>query len=303
MAVLEALHENVPMEKRKIYPWWYGGLAGVIASVTLHPVDLTKVRLQTAPLPKPTLVQMVSSIVKADGVPGLYAGLTGTILRQLTYTTARLGIYDVLKDRVIPRSQVNNMLYLLPASVFSGMCGGLAGNFADVVMVRMQNDASLPVDQRRNYKNALDGVWKIYKNEGGIRTLFTGWKPNMVRGVLITASQVVTYDMVKDALVRKAHMDPKAHSTHFLASISAGLVATTVSSPADVIKTRIMSSSGEGQPAFKILRDLVKKEGPGFMFRGWLPAFARLGPNTMLIFLVLEQLRKWEIGMPHSKTA
>ena len=125
----------------------------------------------------------------------------------------------------------------------------------------------------------------------------------MVRGVLITASQVVTYDMVKDALVRKAHMDPKAHSTHFLASISAGLVATTVSSPADVIKTRIMSSSGEGQPAFKILRDLVKKEGPGFMFRGWLPAFARLGPNTMLIFLVLEQLRKWEIGMPHSKTA
>ena len=64
-----------------------------------------------------------------------------------------------------------------------------------------------------------------------------------------------------------------------------------------------MSSSGEGQPAFKILKDLVKKEGPGFMFRGWLPAFARLGPNTMLIFLVLEQLRKWEIGMPHSKTA
>ena len=96
--------------------------------------------------------------------------------------------------------------------MFSGAIGGLAGNFADVVNIRMQNDSALEAAKRRNYKNAIDGVYKIYRYEGGLKTLFTGWKPNMVRGILMTASQVVTYDVFKNYLVTKLDFDASKKS-------------------------------------------------------------------------------------------
>ncbi len=44
---------------------------------------------------------------------------------------------------------------------------------ADVVNVRMQNDCKLPMEQRRNYKHAFNGLIRIYHEEGP-RTLFNG---------------------------------------------------------------------------------------------------------------------------------
>ena len=45
----------------------------------------------------------------------------------------------------------------------SGLCGGIVGTPADMVNVRMQNDVKLPADQRRNYKHAVDGLFRVYK--------------------------------------------------------------------------------------------------------------------------------------------
>jgi dicarboxylate transporter 10 len=43
----------------------------------------------------------------------------------------------------------------------SGAFGGFVGQPADLVNVRMQNDMKLPLDQRRNYKHALDGLFRV----------------------------------------------------------------------------------------------------------------------------------------------
>ena len=107
----------------------------------------------------------------------------------------------------------------------------------------------------------------------------------------------MTYDIAKALLVDTLNMDPVKKSTHFSASLLAGLVATTVCSPADVVKTRIMNAKGTSGGAVTILTTAVKNEGVGFMFRGWLPSFIRLGPHTIVTFLVLEQLRKYKVGM------
>ncbi|GMF02654.1 unnamed protein product [Ambrosiozyma monospora] len=180
--------------------------------------------------------------------------------------------------------------------MFAGAVGGLIGNPSDIVNIRMQNDKTLPKEQQRNYKHAIDGLIKITKDEG-VSALLKGLGPNLVRGVLMTASQVVSYDLFKSFLVKNFEFDPTTKTTHFTSSLFAGLVATTVCSPADVLKTRIMSSSGSKQSAVGILMNAVKTEGVGFMFRGWTPAFIRLGPHTILTFIALEQLRKYRIGM------
>ncbi|KAK6197969.1 mitochondrial carrier domain-containing protein [Scheffersomyces amazonensis] len=281
------------------YPFWYGGAASMIACLVTHPLDLAKVRLQTAATPGQSLVSMVYQIITKEGFFKIYSGLTASLLRQATYSTTRFGVYEFLKESYVEKTQNSkpSTAVLLPMSMVSGAMGGLVGNPSDVVNIRMQNDSSLPAEQRRNYRNAFDGIIRITKEEG-VGSLFRGLTPNLVRGVLMTASQVVTYDIAKNLLVDNLHLDPSKKSTHFSASLLAGLVATTVCSPADVVKTRIMNAKGAASgSAVTILVNAVKNEGVGFMFRGWLPSFIRLGPHTIVTFLALEQLRKFKIGM------
>ena len=51
-----------------------------------------------------------------------------------------------------------------------------------------------------------------------------------------------------------------------------------------------MNASGETSVASVISR-AFRREGVGWMLRGWTPAWVRLGPNSLIIFLVLEQMR------------
>ena len=172
--------------------------------------------------------------------------------------------------------------------------GGIAGNPADVLNVRMQNDASLPDSQRRNYRHALDGLVRMTREEGW-RALFRGVYPNSLRAMLMTASQLASYDSIKNTILVYTQMKDNT-STHFLASIAAGFVATTICSPVDVIKTRVMSST-EKEGILKLLTNIYRTEGAGWMFRGWVPSFIRLGPHTVATFLFLEQHKKIYRGL------
>lgn len=277
--------------------FWYGGASSMAACLVTHPLDLAKVRLQTASVPGQSLVSMVYQIIRNEGFLKIYSGLTASLLRQATYSTVRFGAYEYMKESYQEKyDKMPTTAVLLPMSMLSGALGGLVGNPSDVVNIRMQNDSTLPLEQRRNYRNAFDGLYRISKSEG-VASLFRGLTPNLVRGVLMTASQVVTYDIAKAIIVDALGMDTQKKSTHFCASLLAGLVATTVCSPADVVKTRIMNAKGTSGGAISILSQAIKTEGIGFMFRGWLPSFIRLGPHTIVTFLVLEQLRKHKIGM------
>lgn len=163
----------------------------------------------------------------------------------------------------------------------------MVGNPADVLNVRMQHDAALPLSERRNYKNAIDGLIRMCREEGW-KSLFRGVWPNSMRAVLMTASQLASYDGTKLSLI---NYFPSIFAdniyTHFTASFIAGFIATTVCSPVDVIKTRIMSASDKGSLG-KLLADVYRVDGVGWMFRGWVPSFMRLGPHTIATFLFLE---------------
>ena len=228
-------------------------------------------------------------VVKNNGILGLYSGLSASLLRQITYSTTRFGVYEELKQHFTTETSSPSMPLLIAIASTSGFIGGIVGNPADVLNVRMQHDAALPVKDRRNYKHALDGLIRMSREEG-MKSLFRGVWPNSMRAVLMTASQLASYDGFKRALISHTPMTDNL-TTHFTASFMAGFVATTICSPVDVIKTRIMSSH-EHKGLGKLLADVYRVEGVGWMFRGWVPSFIRLGPQTIATFLFLEQHKK-----------
>lgn len=81
-------------------------------------------------------------------------------------------------------------------------------------------------------------------------------------------------------------------TSHLAASVGAGFVATTVCSPVDVVKTRIMSAEGGKESVLRLLAKWWRSEGGRWVFRGWVPSFVRLGPHTVATFLFLEQHKK-----------
>jgi len=287
-----AVKKNKDVQKGSIhYPFWFGGSASCFAACITHPLDLVKVRLQTQPHhgPRRNMLQMFAHVAKDDGVIGFYRGLSASLLRQLTYSMTRFGVYEELKNRLTTPTAAPSFPTLVAMASVSGFVGGVAGNPADILNVRMQHDAALPAAQRRNYKNAIDGLIRMTREEGP-RSLVRGVWPNSIRAILMTASQLATYDIFKRLLL--AHTSLKdGLTTHFSASFLAGFVATTVCSPVDVIKTRVMSST-EHKGIVKLLTDIFRAEGLGWMFKGWVPSFIRMGPHTILTFLFLEQHKK-----------
>ncbi|PLB40201.1 putative mitochondrial dicarboxylate carrier [Aspergillus candidus] len=276
------------------YPFWFGGSASSFAASVTHPLDLVKVRLQTRGPSAPTsMLGMFGHVVKNDGLLGLYSGLSASLLRQLTYSTTRFGIYEELKSRFTSPDHPVGFLTLVGMASASGFIGGIAGNPADVINVRMQHDAALPLEQRRNYRHAIHGIMQMTRTEGPA-SLFRGVWPNSTRAVLMTASQLASYDVFKRMCINKAGMSDNL-STHFTASFLAGFVATTVCSPVDVIKTRVMSASpaeSRGHNTLGLLREISRKEGFAWAFRGWVPSFIRLGPHTIATFIFLEEHKK-----------
>lgn len=140
----------------------------------------------------------------------------------------------------------------------------------------MQHDAALPPEKRRNYKHAIDGMLRMARDEG-LLSWFRGVLPNSMRAAAMTASQLASYDTFKRLLIRYTPMTDNL-ATHFTASFLAGVTAATVTSPIDVIKTRVMSASGKSVGIPTLLKELFAKEGPAWMFKGWVPSFLRLGP-------------------------
>jgi dicarboxylate transporter 10 len=110
------------------------------------------VQLQTTQEKKVSITQLTARIVKTQGVTALYNGISASLLRQLTYSTTRFGIYEVGKQNFSDLGFLGKVVLAGAA----GAAGGIVGTPADMVNVRMQNDVKLPLDQRRKLVSELN---------------------------------------------------------------------------------------------------------------------------------------------------
>ncbi|KMZ71959.1 Mitochondrial carrier protein [Zostera marina] len=296
-----------------------GGIASVIAGCSTHPLDLIKVRMQlqgetlapasalrtatigVSPTPlQPRMgpITIGMQIVRSEGPTALFSGISATVLRQSVYSTTGMGIYDVLKTRWSAKNDGVLPFYRkIIAGIIAGGIGATVGNPADVAMVRMQADGRLPIEQRRNYKGVGDAIRTMVRSEG-VGSLWKGSSMTVNRAMVVTASQLATYDQMKEALVGSGAMQD-GFGTHVASSIIAGLVAAMASNPIDVIKTRIlnMKPAAEGVPpvysgAIDCAVKTVRAEGPMALYKGFIPIVSRQGPFTIVLFVTLEQVRK-----------
>ncbi|AED91400.1 Mitochondrial uncoupling protein 6 [Arabidopsis thaliana] len=281
-----SLDHNLPVKPyRPVF-----ALDSLIGSISLLPLHIHAPSSSTRSVMTPFAVG--AHIVKTEGPAALFSGVSATILRQMLYSATRMGIYDFLKRRWTDQLTGNFPLVTkITAGLIAGAVGSVVGNPADVAMVRMQADGSLPLNRRRNYKSVVDAIDRIARQEG-VSSLWRGSWLTVNRAMIVTASQLATYDHVKEILVAGGRGTPGGIGTHVAASFAAGIVAAVASNPIDVVKTRMMNADKEiyGGPLDCAVK-MVAEEGPMALYKGLVPTATRQGPFTMILFLTLEQVR------------
>ncbi|XP_033500204.1 mitochondrial dicarboxylate carrier [Epinephelus lanceolatus] len=278
------------MQQNRVSRWYFGGVSSSAAACLTHPLDLIKVHLQTQQEVRVRMVGMAVNVVRREGFLALYSGLSASLCRQMTYSLSRFAIYETVRDEMNRKNKGGMPFYqkvLLGA--FGGFVGGFIGTPADLVNVRMQNDVKLPVELRRNYAHALDGLLRVWKEEG-MRKLFSGASMASSRGALVSVGQLSCYDQSKQLVLATGYLTDNI-LTHFLASVFAGGCATILCQPLDVVKTRLMNSKLEYGGVFHCLTETARL-GPKAFYKGLVPAAIRLIPHTVFTFMFLEQLRQ-----------
>ena len=84
-----------------------------------------------------------TACTRPAGVSGLYKGLSAGLLRQATYTTARMGIFKVINAEMLQRNEGKPLPLYTKAlcGLTAGGLGAFVGTPADLTLIRMQAGA------------------------------------------------------------------------------------------------------------------------------------------------------------------
>jgi len=292
--------EPVPLYTKMVV----SAFGGMGAATFCHPIDVVRIQMQLYEF-KGT-VDAVKSIVARSGVGSLYQGIGAAYLRQWTYGSCRMGLYSFFLDKVkrdLPAGQQPSFVQKLGMGCTSGAIGSFVGNPAELAMVRMSADSRLEAAERRNYKNAVECILRVGREEG-VLALWKGATPTVIRAMLLSSSTLAVYSECKAALPQKLPFLKKTElGTMFCSSLVSSFVANLVCVPFDVVKSRLqqMPAPKPGQPPlYTGMVDCFTKgiaaEGPLVIYRGFLPAFIKLAPYTCISFILTENIMTMVTG-------
>lgn len=275
------------------------GTAASVGEIATIPFDTAKVRLQNQVVGADGkknytgLFNVLRKMVVEEGVRSPWKGVSAGVQRQMAFAPIRIGLYQPVSQFYQGGSEGKaSILVRIAAGLTTSAIGITIASPTDVVKVRLQSEGRLPPGVSRRYDGSIDAYRKIIKSEG-IRGLWTGYGPNLARNCVVNATELVAYDLTKQFLLELPFFDDNIF-THICSGLGAGLAATLLGSPVDVIKTRVMSAQGSTDQTgpLRTAFSMLKNEGPLSFYKGFLPNFARVGSWNIVTWVTLEQLKE-----------
>ncbi|KAM0937585.1 putative mitochondrial carrier protein [Dioscorea sansibarensis] len=283
-----------------VKPFVNGGASGMLATCVIQPIDMVKVRIQ---LGQGSALQVSKNMIANEGVGSFYKGLSAGLLRQATYTTARLGsfryVYRVLTNKAVEANDGKPLPLLQKAFIglTAGAIGACIGSPADLALIRMQADATLPIAQRRNYKNAFHALYRIVADEG-VLALWKGAGPTVVRAMALNMGMLASYDQSIEFF--RDSLGLGEVSTVVGASAVSGFFASACSLPFDYVKTQIQKMQPDANGKYPYTGSLdcalktLKSGGPLKFYTGFPVYCVRIAPHVMMTWIFLNQIQKVE---------
>ena len=284
-----------------------GAFAGTMEHTVMFPVDTVKTRMQLVAaaassssassssssltsstssinMIKSTIPNAIRSILKTDGVKGLYRGVVAGGLGAGPAHAVYFATYEYGKKmfRLNPIGSSSSQTSAYGEFVADASAGALATIVGDAVQtpldtvkqrMQMQLGGNCPSEVKamsgegiggggssssrismnsisssssnttgpaatRKFKSAFDALRTIVRNEGA-HVLYRSYPTTLIMNVPFTAIHVGLYESAKRAL--KIEEEDEGFRTQFLAGGFAGGIAGFLTTPMDVVKTRMQT--------------------------------------------------------------
>jgi solute carrier family 25 folate transporter 32 len=271
--------------------------AGLISTLTLHPLETVKIRLQVHDGKLLTLkhngtFKTISDIIKTEGYKGLYQGLSPNLIGNTISWGVYFSIYSMRKEQYRKKNNGNRLTKFqhMAASSQAGIITQVSTTPIWLIKTRMcvQN----PNDPEA-YKNIMNAAKRIYKHEG-LKGFYKGMLPTLI----VTshgAIQFMAYEEMKILYKNQyPHMNNPDALSYIIMAASSKILATLITYPYQVIRARLQNQRHNEfyHGCLDAIKKIYIREGYNGYYKGMSTNIIRVLPNTCVTFLVYETLSR-----------
>lgn len=284
------------------------------------PLEVVKTHLQSKNVARRSISDVVLQISRNDGVLGFWRGIGPMLAGVVPARAVNFWTYNAVKGHLLSAGYAEGPLLHMAGGITAGVTTVTVVNPIWVIKTRLQLQgiqskeaaASMAAGGGVAYRGSLHALRQILREEG-VGGLYKGLIPS-IWGVSETAIQFVLYERLKSILgnrqIQSSHgagghtvasQAPNSNSVELSnleyvgAAASAKLVASCVTYPHEVIRTRLRER-GASQiytSAVHCVQRVWVEEGMRGLYGGLGTHLLRVVPNTVILFLTYEKVAKF----------
>mmetsp|Transcript_2150 Transcript_2150/g.3665 ORF Transcript_2150/g.3665 Transcript_2150/m.3665 type:complete len:426 (-) Transcript_2150:553-1830(-) len=244
-----------------------GACAGVMVSLSLHPIDTLKVIMQAESRSIAHLPSIMSKFIANRGLSGLYGGILPNLASSAPISAIYTTAYEGAKERLLPNLPEDRKWL---AHVVAGGLASVATSFvytpSECIKQRMQVTA---------HKSTWLALQTILRQDGPLG-LYRGWTAVLCRNIPHSAFKFFTFEQMKASVVKRNDDRPMSTMQTLVVGGISGSTAALFTTPFDVVKTRLqtqaaLNSAVQYKGVIDALTRIMAVEGLGGLYRGIVP--------------------------------
>ncbi|KAM4580013.1 mitochondrial glutathione transporter SLC25A40 [Odontesthes bonariensis] len=229
-------------------------------------------------------------IVRREGVKALWSGLPPTLVMAVPATVIYFTCYDQLCAAL--RVRMGNSAHVAPL-----LAGAIARVGSATVISPLELIRTKMQSQKQSYRELSDCIRSAVETEGWL-SLWRGLGPTLLRDVPFSAMYWYNYEMGKSWLCEWYNTSEATLSITFTSGALSGSIASIVTLPFDVVKTRRQVELGELQAknlscqmsssTFSMMSRIVAEDGFRGLFAGFIPRLIKVAPACAIMISTYE---------------
>jgi len=265
-----------------------GGIAGVIGTTCIFPLDMVKTRLQASGqggnIKYNGPLDVIKRMRATEGIRGFYRGLGANLIGVTPEKAIKLAVNDQAREYFQAADGSIKLQHEIASGAMAGFLQVAATNPMEIVKLRLQLQSQLP-------KEMQVGMVGVVKDLG---------LSGLYRGVLATWARDIPYSMIFFPVYANAKvaLSDENGDTTLLKNLAcgtlAGSTAAGIMTPSDVVKTRFQQQGGLEKYGSigNCFKKTLETEGVFALYKGAIPRMVTQGP-LFGIALAAFELQKW----------
>ncbi|KAF2192747.1 calcium-binding mitochondrial carrier protein-like protein Aralar1 [Zopfia rhizophila CBS 207.26] len=269
-----------------IHHFALGSLAGAFGAFMVYPIDLVKTRMQNqrsgrvGEMLYKNSIDCARKVIKNEGIKGLYSGVLPQLVGVAPEKAIKLTVNDLVRGKFTdkPTGKIWWGWEILAGGAAGG-CQVVFTNPLEIVKIRLQVQGEVAKTLEGTPKRSA--LW-IVRNLGLVG-LYKGASACLLRDVPFSAIYFPTYSHLKKDFFGESPQKSLGVLQMLTAGAIAGMPAAYLTTPCDVIKTRLQVEARKGETSYTGLRHAAKtiwqQEGFKAFFKGGPARIMRSSPQ------------------------